>query len=268
LNLGALGIAAALFAALVLFNRGGVRHPLPYALVGVVLWLAVHESGVHATLAGILLALTIPARPAHTPEHFERRIEELEAAFRAERRDGDASDDPLSNSRMAAIAEAMERSAAKVQSPLQRIEHGLTPWVTFMVVPIFALSNAGIDLLSVAWREALTHDVTLGVIGGLVIGKFAGISLFSWVAVRFGLARLPSGVRWAHLLGAAWLAGIGFTMSIFISQLAFGDPALVEEAKLGILLGSALSAVVGLAWLYVAGRAGTDAVRIGSADLQ
>jgi NhaA family Na+:H+ antiporter len=262
LNLGALGIAAALFAVLVLFNRGGVRHPLPYALVGVLLWLAVHESGVHATLAGILLALTIPARPAHTPEHFERRIEELEAAFRADRRDEDTSDDPLSNSRMAAIAEAMERSAATVQSPLQRIEHDLTPWVTFMVIPIFALSNAGIDLLAVAWREALTHDVTLGVIGGLVIGKFAGISLFSWVAVRFGVARLPSGVRWAHLLGAAWLAGIGFTMSIFISQLAFDDPALVEEAKLGILLGSALSALVGLLWLYLAGRARIDAGEI------
>jgi NhaA family Na+:H+ antiporter len=125
--------------------------------------------------------------------------------------------------------------------------------VTFAVIPVFALSNAGIDLLQVAWREALTHHVTLGVIGGLVIGKFVGIGLFSWAAVRCGIARLPSGVRWRHLLGAAWLAGIGFTMSLFISQLAFGAPELVEEAKLGILLGSALSAVIGLVWLYMAG---------------
>ena len=253
LNLRALGTAAGLFAILVLFNRGGVRHPLPYAMAGVLLWLAVHESGVHATLAGILLAMAIPARPAHTPAHFERRVAELQDAFRADRRDEETTDDPLSNRRMASIAEAMEHSAAAVQSPLQRIEHGLTPWVTFVVIPVFALSNAGIDLLQVAWREALTHNVTLGVISGLVIGKFAGIGLFSWAAVRSGIARLPSGVRWRHLLGAAWLAGIGFTMSLFISQLAFGAPGLVEQAKLGILLGSALSAVVGLVWLYMAG---------------
>lgn len=256
LNLGSLGAAAALFAALALLNRGGVRHPLPYALIGVLLWLAVHDSGVHATLAGVLLAMAIPARPAHTPEHFERRIEELEAAFRADRRDQDTPDHPLSNSRMVSIAEAMERSSAAVQSPLQRIEHGLTPWVTFVVIPIFALSNAGIDLREVQWRQAVTNHVTLGVVSGLVVGKFVGISLFSWAAVRFGIARLPSGVRWVHLLGAAWLAGIGFTMSLFISQLAFGTPGLVEEAKLGILLGSALSAAIGVLWLYLAGRRG------------
>ena len=253
LNVRSLGAAAALFAMLVLFNRGGVRHPLPYGLVGVLLWLAVHDSGVHATLAGILLAMAIPARPAHSPAHFERRIEELEAAFRADRRDDDTPDDPLGNQRMASIAQAMERSAAAVQSPLQRLEHGLTPWVTFAVIPVFALANAGIDLLAVAWRDALTHSATVGVVSGLVLGKFAGISLFSWLAVRLGLARLPSGVRWRHLLGAAWLAGIGFTMSLFISQLAFSDAGLVEEAKLGILLGSALSAAIGLVWLYFAG---------------
>ena len=253
LDLGSLGSAAALFAILVLFNRGGVRHPLPYALIGVLLWVAVHDSGVHATLAGILLAMAIPARPAHTPGHFERRIDELQQAFRADRRDEDTPDDPLSNHRMASIAEAMERSAAAVQSPLHRIEHRLTPWVTFAVIPIFAFSNAGIDLSEVAWREALTQSVTLGVVGGLVLGKFAGISLFSWVAVRAGVARLPPGVHWVHLLGAAWLAGIGFTMSLFISQLAFSSAELVEEAKLGILLGSAISALIGLAWLYLAG---------------
>jgi NhaA family Na+:H+ antiporter len=258
LNLGSLGAAATLFALLVLFNRGGVRHPLPYVLVGILLWLALHDSGVHATLAGILLAAAIPALPAHTPEHFERRIEELEEAFRADRRDEYTADDPLSNFRMASIAEALERSAAAVQSPLQRMEHGLTPWVTFVIIPIFALANAGIDLLDVGWGEALTQSVTLGVVFGLVVGKFVGISLFSWIAVRSGAARLPSGVRWAHLLGAAWLAGVGFTMSLFIAQLAFGTPELVEEAKLGILSGSAVSAVIGLVWLYLAGRARTD----------
>jgi NhaA family Na+:H+ antiporter len=154
---------------------------------------------------------------------------------------------------MVSIAEAMEHSSAAVQSPLQRIEHRLTPWVTFGVVPLFALSNAGIDLTAVSWGEALRHTVTLGVVAGLVIGKFVGVGLFSWIAVGLGIARLPSGVRWSHLLGAAWLAGIGFTMSLFISQLAFEATELVEEAKLGILIGSAASALIGLAWLYTVG---------------
>ena len=136
---------------------------------------------------------------------------------------------------------------------MQRIEHRLTPWVTFLVLPLFALTNAGIDLRAVSWGNTLTDSVTLGVIGGLVIGKFAGISLFSWLAVSVGVARLPSGVGWRHVLGAAWLAGIGFTMSLFIAQLAFADTALVEEAKLGIVVGSFASALIGLAWLYAAG---------------
>jgi NhaA family Na+:H+ antiporter len=253
LQLRSLGAAVVLFAILLLFNRAGIRHPLPYWAVGVLLWVAAHDSGVHATLAGILLAAAIPARPAYTPAHFEGRVDELQSAFRADRRDLQTPDDPLSNARMAAIAEAMERSAIAVQSPLQRIEHGLTPWVTFVVIPVFALSNAGIDLLDVSWREALSSNVTLGVVSGLVVGKFAGISLFSWAAVRSGIARLPAGVQWKHLLGAAWLAGIGFTMSLFIAQLAFSAPAMVEQAKLGILLASAISAGIGLAWLYWAG---------------
>jgi NhaA family Na+:H+ antiporter len=253
LEYGALISAAVLFSLLVLLNRGGVRNALPYVLLGIPLWLALYHSGVHATLAGVLLALAIPARPAHTPARFERRIQGLLDALRADRRDQSTPDDPLTNRRMASIAEAMEHSSAAVQSPLQRIEHRLTPWVTFGVVPLFALSNAGIDLTAVSWSEALRHTVTLGVIAGLLIGKFVGVSLFSWIAVGLGIARLPSGVRWSHLLGAAWLAGIGFTMSLFISQLAFDTAELVEEAKLGILIGSAASALIGLAWLHTAG---------------
>ena len=253
LDLRAMGAAAILLVVLVLFNRGGIRKPLPYAIVGVLLWIAVYASGVHATLAGIVLAMTIPARPAHSPAQFERRIEELQGAFRADRRSTQTSDDPLSNDRMASIAEAMERSAAAVQSPLQRVEHALTPWVTFVIIPIFALANAGIDLRAIEWAQALASTVTVGVFAGLVAGKFIGVSLFSWIAVRLGWARLPSGVEWKHLTGAAWLAGIGFTMSLFISQLAFANTEVVEQAKLGILLGSALSAVIGLVWLYCAG---------------
>lgn len=254
---GWLMAAAGLLGLLVLLNRGGVRPVLPYALAGVPLWVALHNSGIHATLAGILLAMTIPAKPSHTPARFEQGLEALLRAFRADRRDTETPDDPLSNHRMASIAESVERAAGAVQSPLQRLEHRLTPWVTFLVIPVFALSNAGIDLAAIAWSEALTHRVTLGVIGGLVVGKFVGIGLFSWVAVRLGIARLPAGVHWKHLLGGAWLAGIGFTMSLFIAQLAFDSPVLVQDAKLGILIGSAVSASAGLVWLFLAGGTAT-----------
>jgi len=253
----ALLAAAAIFAALMLLNRGGIRNALPYALLGLPLWYAIHESGVHATLAGILLAAAIPARPTHTPAHFDQRVQELHDAFRADRRDHATADDPMVNARMASIAEAMERSAAAVQSPLQRMEHRLSPWVTFLVIPVFALSNAAIDLSAVAWRETLSSRVALGVIAGLVLGKFGGIAVFSWAAVRLGLAKLPEGVRWRHLLGAAWLGGIGFTMSIFIGQLAFSQAQVIEQAKLGIMVGSAISAFIGICWLYLAaGRPG------------
>lgn len=259
LNVYALGLAALIWGALLLFNRAGIRSPLPYAMVGVLLWLAVHESGIHSTLAGILLAITIPAKPARSASQFERRIDELQAAFKADRANLRTPDDPLSNEGMAAIAEAMEHSAATVQSPLQRLEHHLTPWVTFLIIPVFALANAGTDLGHVDWAKAFESKVTIGVLCGLVLGKFIGVSLFSWVAVKIGWARLPAGVEWKHLFGAAWLAGIGFTMSLFIAQLAFTDANYVEQAKLGILLASALSAAIGLLWLILSGRGSSTA---------
>lgn len=250
LNHSALVSAAMLCALLVLFNRAGVRRTLPYAVVGFVLWLCLLASGIHATVAGILLAFAIPAKPAHTPAHFDTRIAELHSAFRDER-DADGESGPLSNHRMATIAHAMEHSARSVQSPLERLLERMAPWVTFVVIPVFALANAGIDLGEIRWSDALSSHLIVGILLGLLLGKFAGISLFSWVAVRLGWARLPSGVSWKHLLGAAWLAGIGFTMSLFIAQLAFDDPVAIAEAKLGILLASALSAGVGLTWLFL-----------------
>jgi NhaA family Na+:H+ antiporter len=259
MNVSALSAAGLMVLVLVLFNRAGMRNVLPYVLVGVPLWYALHSSGIHATLAGIVLAATIPARPSFTPAHFQRRIDELYGAFRTEIRDPDTPDNPLDNLRMARIAKAMEKSASAVQSPLQRIEHGLAPWVTFVVIPVFALANAGIDLTHVKWQEAFASPVTVGILLGLLFGKTIGIALFSWLAVTFKLARLPSGVGWSHLAGAACLGGIGFTMSLFIAQLAFASAQVIEQAKLGILLGSALSAVAGFAWLwYASGSAPRD----------
>ena len=265
LNVTALIASALLLALLFLFNRAGIRNLLPYAAIGALLWFALHASGVHATLAGVLLAAMIPVRPSHSPANFEHRIEQLQDAFRADRRDPDTPDDPLSNSRMASIAEAMERSAVAVQSPLQRMEHGLTPWVTFVIIPLFALANVGLNLGTIEWSHLLDSRVTAGVLTGLVFGKFIGVLGFSWLAVRLGLARLPRDVTWNQLAGAAWLAGIGFTMSLFITQLAFRDASLVEEAKLGILLASLVAAVIGLTWLFWA-SSGTSARTQPAAD--
>jgi NhaA family Na+:H+ antiporter len=248
----ALSISTVIYALLWLMNRAGVRNPLPYGVVGVMLWYTVHLSGIHATVAGVLLATVIPVRPFFTPAQFEQRMDNLLKALRSDRRDLSTPDDPLTNRRMAEIAEAVERSARAVQSPLQRIEHNLNPWVTFVVLPIFALSNAGIDLASVKWAEAFTERTTLGIVLGLALGKFVGIAGASWLGVMLRIGRLPAGVRWSHVLGASWLGGIGFTMSLFIAQLAFDDERLVEQAKLGILVASVVSAAIGMAWLYVA----------------
>ena len=252
LSLHSLGSAAGILALLALLNRGGIRHPLPYGVLGLMLWAALLHSGVHATIAGVLLAFTIPARPAFTPREFERRLLQLQQSLRSEANDPLACVHPLKCPTMATVAENLEKAARAVQSPQQHMEHTLSPWVTFLVMPLFAMSNAGVDFSSIQLGESLRHPVTLGVILGLVLGKFIGISGFCWVAHKAGIGRLPHGVRWPHLLGVAWLAGIGFTMSLFIGQLAFADPALVERAKLGILIASAISGVVGLVWLIMA----------------
>lgn len=249
LDAAALGAAGAVTALLVLLNRGGVRHPLPYLVAGVVLWYFMLGSGVHATLAGIVLAACIPARGAVAPRQYRERLDALRERFEADLRDVSTAEDPLRNEALARLAASMEASAAAVQSPLQRMEHALTPWVTFVVIPLFALANAAIDVTDVDFGALLTERVTLGVLAGLALGKFIGITLAAAAAVKLGIARLPPGVTWRHLAGAAWLGGIGFTMSLFVAQLAFGDPGMVEHAKVGILLGSLVSALAGLAWL-------------------
>lgn len=243
-------VVGALMLALTLMNRAGIRHPMPYALAGVLLWYAVLQSGVHATIAGVLLAIAIPSRPSISARQLGDKIavsrfdmsEEPPAIQENARRGGE----------IAELAQNIAHVASAAQSPLQRIEQALNPWVTFAVLPMFAFANAGINFRTISWAESLTAPVTLGVAGGLVFGKFLGISLFSWLGVRLGLGRLPAGVKWRHLLGAAWLGGIGFTMSLFISQLAFPNAALADQAKLGILSASLMAAIIGLSWLYFA----------------
>ena len=236
-------------AVLVLLNRGGVRTRLPYWLVGLALWYFTALSGVHATVAGVLLAFTIPVRPKHTAPEFETRVSQLLASFRQHAADPKTPSDTMRSHDMATIAASLERDAQAVQSPLQRTERGLSAPVAFLILPVFALANAGVDFRGADLLDSIGQPITLGITLGLVLGKFIGIGGFSWLAVRFGIARLPAQVRWSHLLGAAWLGGIGFTMSLFISQLGFTNPEQLEQAKVGILFGSLVAAALGLAWL-------------------
>jgi Na+:H+ antiporter, NhaA family len=237
LSLAALGAAAAILATLLLLNRAGVRRTAPYALLGIALWAAVLASGVHATVAGVLLALTIPARRLVDAPEFLRQGEILLAEFRKNSRPGAA--EPTEDQRHALLS--LTVAAGRLETPLQRLEHALHPWVAYFIVPVFALANAGVTLGAEA-AATLADPIALGVVLGLLLGKQLGVVAFAMLATRLGL---PGGVSWLQIWGMGLLSGIGFTMSLFIAGLAFEDPALLDRAKIGILAGSLLSAVAG-----------------------
>ncbi len=242
---GALGIAAICFAALLGANRLGVRHALPYALFGLLLWAAILQSGVHATVAGVLLAMTIPSRTELNSSQFLRRgralLDRLEHLGHGKRA-------VMNDTRQQAVIQVLEGSVEQVQSPLRRLEHGLHPWVTFLVMPLFALANAGIAFHGNIFVNLL-QPVPLGVALGLLLGKPVGITVATWLAVRTRLGGLPEGITWAQLNAAGWLGGIGFTMSIFVAGLAFTTEEQVNMAKLGIFTASLLAAIAGSALL-------------------
>jgi len=235
----ALGAGALVLGVLAAANLLGVRRPLPYALLGVVLWAAMLSSGVHATLTGVLLALTLPARARIDTGRFLRICAEALRQFRAA--GPSREDEPTNEGHHAALA-ALEDASEAVQTPLQRLERLLHGWVVFAIMPLFALANAGVRLEGAA---GFGKPAAVGVLLGLVVGKPLGILLLSWAAVRLGIADLPKGVAWTHLAGAGMLAGIGFTMSLFVAGLAFGATPLLDQAKLGILGASAFSGVAG-----------------------
>ncbi|MEK6651186.1 MAG: Na+/H+ antiporter NhaA [Bacteroidota bacterium] len=243
LSLTALWTVAGIVALLVVANWRGVRNPYLYGGLGVLLWMAFLESGVHATIAGVVLAMTIPARPKIDRARFLSESRDLVSAFE----NAAAGNQTLDGSQQAAV-QALEERCEAVQSPMQRLEHGLHLWVSYFIMPVFALSNAGVSLIGEV-RDAAFHPVTLGIVLGLFLGKQIGITLFAWLAVRFRLAAYPTGVTLRHIYGAALLGGIGFTMSLFIAALAFGDGPLLEYAKAGILVGSLVSGVFG--WLII-----------------
>jgi NhaA family Na+:H+ antiporter len=238
---GALGVGAAFLAALVVANLIGVGRTIVYALLGVGLWLCFLLSGVHATIAGVLLALTVPAISFINPGAFLKRSRYVLDRFEEA---GEKGENVLANEERQAALHALNHAAYKLEPPLHELEHTLHPWVVFAIMPLFALANAGVQLGG-GIADALTSPVTLGIVAGLVVGKQLGVTLFAWLVVRSGLSELPRGVGWRHVYGAGWLAGIGFTMSLFISDLAFSDASLVDAAKLGILMASLVAGVVG-----------------------
>ncbi|HYH92736.1 MAG TPA: Na+/H+ antiporter NhaA [Candidatus Saccharimonadales bacterium] len=205
LAFAALVAAGVIVGVLVLANRLGVRRPIVYAVLGIALWLAILQSGIHPTVAGVLLAMTIPGRV---------RTDQADVA----------------------------------DAPMQRMEHALHPWVAFLIVPLFALANAGVAITGDPVATA-TEPIVLGILLGLIVGKQVGITLATWLVVRAGIATLPTGVTWRHIYGVAWLGGIGFTMSLFVADLAFGEAPTLGFAKIGILAASLIAGTGGYVYL-------------------
>ncbi len=247
LNLAALGAGALILALLVMLNLAGVRKPVGYVLLGVLLWLALLKSGVHATLAGVLTAFTIPATSKLDAGLFTEKVRDL-----ADRMDHahEPGVNIMRNAYQHSMLQTLANGVQLVETPLQRMEHGLHLPVAFLVIPVFALANAGVPVELDGLGTTLGHPVVMGVILGLVVGKLVGVAGFSWMALKLGIGELPAGTRFGHLIGVGLLAGIGFTMSIFITELAFSDqPETLLLAKTGILAASLIAGTAGYLWL-------------------
>ena len=252
LALDALAIAAMLLGVLVMFNLAGIRKVTPYFLVAILFWYALLQSGVHATLAGVLGALTVPARPKYDPSLFSAHVKKLMARFDASHR---KDKNIMTNDDLRMVVQTLQNDAQQVGTPLQRLEHAWHLPVAFLVIPIFALFNAGIPIEFGALAATLSHPVTLGVTLGLVLGKFIGISGTSWLALKLGIGQLPADTSFSQIAGVSLLGGIGFTMAIFIAELGFSaQPELLLMAKTGVLAASLLAGISGFLWLWLAAK--------------
>ncbi|MDZ4655824.1 MAG: Na+/H+ antiporter NhaA [Coriobacteriia bacterium] len=235
-------VGLALLLVLMLLNVMRVESPLPYVIGATAIWFCFFNSGVHATIAGVLIAFTIPVHSRMQPMAFvewaRRKIEEIAGK-------DVPGEHVLQTPDQQHCAQEIQEQARWIQAPLQRMEHALLPLSTFVILPLFALANAGVVLVGLDLSELILEPVTLGVFFGLVLGKQLGITGAVWLAVKFKLAELPKGVTWRHIYGAGWLGGIGFTMSLFISGLAFRAGVLQAEAKLAILVTSVVAGIGG-----------------------
>ncbi|MBW3533997.1 MAG: Na+/H+ antiporter NhaA [Gemmatimonadetes bacterium] len=242
----AIAQALMLVVVMVLMRRLGIRNVLAYAVVGFLFWAAVLESGIHATLAGVVLGILTPSRPYVGPGEFDAAAEQLLSRYRdaVAREDHDDAQATLGH---------LEELTMGTEAPLERLERRFLPWSAYLVLPVFALANAGVELAPAALASAMGSRVTLGVVLGLVVGKLVGVSAFAWLSVVSGLASLPDRVRWSHVVGTSLLAGVGFTVSLFITGLAFTDPGTIAEAKVGILVASLTAGIVGFLVLRLVG---------------
>ncbi|MDP2723817.1 MAG: Na+/H+ antiporter NhaA [Bacteroidales bacterium] len=247
--------AAFFMGVLIVANIAGVRRTVFYALVGFVgVWIAFVFSGVHATIAGVLIALTIPARTKISENQYVARLFALTKKFENE----PATDHVLLSENQVHLLTEIEELNDKAHTPLQKLEHAMHPLTTYFILPLFALSNAGVHIEG-SVLDLVFHPISLGIVVGLLFGKFLGISIFSHLVVRLGWATLPQGVTWQQMYGVALLAGIGFTMSMFIADLAFVPEEYKQIAKVGIMTASVVAAFAGMALLIFATR--TKAVK-------
>ncbi len=250
--LDALAFAGGLFGLLIVFNRGGIRNLTPYLIVSVFLWYMLMQSGVHATLAGVLAAFSIPAIPKYNPMRFNRRVKYLMKRFEFSH---EHDKNIMINDELRAIVCSLESSAQSVQTLSQRLEHSWHMPVAYIIIPVFILVNAGIPLEITSLSDTLVHPVALGISLGLIVGKFVGITGVSWLLLRLGLVRLPKDVRFTQIAGVSLLAGIGFTMSMFIAELAFGHQEnLLFISKTGLMFASLIAGVAGSVWLFVVSK--------------
>jgi len=230
IQVDSLAIASGLLVLVVAMYRVGIQNIAVYFCVGAAVWLAVFESGIHATIAGVTLGLMTPLDRVRTP---------------AQRSAGGTQRAPADDNRTD-LGSMDSRRAPNESGPLYELERMLHPFSSFLIVPLFALANAGVSLDSDTISSSVTTSVTLGVALGLLIGKPLGIVLFAWLACRLHLSSLPAGVSWRQMLGIGMLAGVGFTVALFVNQLAFQSEALVEHGKIGILAGSLAAGLLGL----------------------
>lgn len=249
LSFGWLAAAIGTLMLGLLAQRVGIRSLVPYAILAGFCWLAVYQSGVHATLAGVAFGLLTPTQAFFKRSDFDGHarnlVDEIEA--RSAELDFVYELDPHSAHRMRTLA-------SESVPPLDRLEYRLSPWTTFLVIPVFALANAGVRLSWDEFTGAFSQPVTLGILFGLVVGKTVGISLFSFVAVKLGFGAKPAGASWSQVVGVAMIGGVGFTVALFITELAFDDPSHVDESKVGILVASTIAGVIGYFVLRAVGK--------------
>ncbi|MFC1830637.1 Na+/H+ antiporter NhaA [Thermodesulfobacteriota bacterium] len=246
--LGGVGVCAVLFV----MNRFWVRNPIGYLVMGLILWYMVAHSGLHATITGVIVSMFIPARSRYNTDVFMKMVRERLEQIKC---DGDDCGYTImvNRSHLDAV-HSINVACSRVETPLQRMEHAMEPWVAYLILPLFALANAGVVLGALDLGTAALHPVTLGIIFGLALGKPVGIILFTWLTTKILRVNLITGATWSMILGVGFLGGIGFTMSLFISALSFTEPVFQEYAKIGIIGGSLVSGIFGYAVLRWATR--------------